>query len=181
MYGYISPTTQDAGRIDENAVVMRQFGRHLASPAVEPIFDQHTVRFFKIYTGMSDPVSFMDLLAANVDQPSTMADRREYVSWWKGTSLANKPALDQVWADRIMFSLGKAAKTLGKTIAKAGRGGGQSKKKSKHLSKIAMAQELVALNPGLPIAQMRPLLMEKLNISEGHATTYFYSARRRLG
>jgi hypothetical protein len=180
MAGYRTPAAQDEGQVDENAVVMRQFGRHLASPSIEPIYDQHTARFLKIHEGMllSPPSLFTDLLASSVDQLSSMADRERYVAWWRASILAGMAPDDQLWADRIMFSLGKAAKKLGGRLLKARKGGGST---SHPQSKLALAQELVARNPALPVAQMRPLLMARLEISKDCANTYFYIARRRLG
>jgi hypothetical protein len=108
---------------DENAIVMRQFGRHLRSATTQPIFDQHTARYlivseqiekkpgmrYKTYCELFTKGNIPD----SAPKLRTAALREEFVTWWdrhialKGDGGSNSDKY--LWADRIMFSLGKAA------------------------------------------------------------------------
>jgi hypothetical protein len=117
------------GRSGNGAVVLRQFGRHLACPLEEPIFDQHTSRHVMLYDRLGAQTSFQAYrdffgrkhgLIPMTQVPLTKAKRlEEFLLWWK-SKLGDTPhgrlptnpgerGEAILWADRIMFTLGKAA------------------------------------------------------------------------
>lgn len=117
---YDSPEKDVKERVDEDGpTVMWQFGRHLASPENEPIFDQHTSRHRIVFEWLKKAGSLEKL--ADLERSEKLTTRRrcrEYLAWWKENirprvGRANKSVESRadalLWADRTMFALGKAA------------------------------------------------------------------------
>ena len=110
-------------------VVMWQFGRHMCSPLSEPIFDQHTFRAFVLLNHINDWAKahhtlqdLKNVLDANNATTTKLKNLKSahlapYLTWWNQYT-ANvriiKPDIDCYLLlqefDRIMFSMGKAAK-----------------------------------------------------------------------
>lgn len=105
-------------------VVMWQFGRHLADPKTEPIFDQHTSRAHMLLTRLDhwkDSNNFLTAFGGQdgiptVDSNLNDVERlKSYKRWWRSTvqdrCTANEhEQLEAVFFfDRLMFSMGKAA------------------------------------------------------------------------
>jgi hypothetical protein len=104
-------------------VVMYQFGRHLADPLKQPIFDQHTYRACRLLDGFhswTNLEGFAKLFKGKNAIPKK--DRlptgalEHYLVWWNEQIGGRLPAgLQEKLAaisavDRLLFSLGKAAK-----------------------------------------------------------------------
>jgi hypothetical protein len=103
--------------------VIYQFGRHLADPANNPIFDQHTYRAYQLVEAVGDwkTRDAFNLLFSKSDGPkkgNRLPDGalQQYLTWWKETIAAYCPHTKQEQlatlsaVDRLLFSLGKAAK-----------------------------------------------------------------------
>jgi hypothetical protein len=120
------------GTEDTSAVVLRQFGRHLKSPLMQPIFDQHTARHTMLYSRPFDDTTTFSQYRRLFGRgrgliPSTQvaltkpARLCEFQTWWMdklGNEINGRlPPMTRaaergeaiLWADRIMFSLGKAS------------------------------------------------------------------------
>jgi hypothetical protein len=110
----------------ESSAVFSQFGRHLAEPKREPIFDQHTSRasmllmslskwnhfddFKHLFNGVPPQIPFD---AAKITAPEQCL---KYITWWKQHVRPRLPALgsdqrqeEMVLVDRLLFGLGKWA------------------------------------------------------------------------
>jgi hypothetical protein len=102
---------------DLDRVVMDQFGRHLREPLAEPIFDQHTARHMRAVEHLGNPGSSLETFIGPKEHLlGKEAMRTDYKRWW---SEVVEPAVSRrngvesratamVWADRTMYSLGKA-------------------------------------------------------------------------
>jgi len=122
--------------LGDRGAVMYQFGRHLANPYENPIFDQHTSRHRLVFMelakqgeGRMTVDQFGKLFGGRGQIPTTEAvlGNKKYLShylrWWRDTverklpDLTSKRARGQgvLWSDRIMFTLGKAAKAVQET------------------------------------------------------------------
>jgi hypothetical protein len=112
-----------------NATVHRQFGKHIADPLRNPIFDQHTSRHHLVIDRIERSTSYTDFQAmfgrARALIPTSESALTEtkrcvaYVEWWTRSFHAAISNCDSVeagnvvlWSDRIMFSLGKAAELV---------------------------------------------------------------------
>jgi len=89
-----------------NGWVFYQFGRHLADPK-EPIVDQHTIRAYKILT---QDINFENVYKATyVSRDNLIA----YCKWIKLIKFSNSEKTEcQHLLDKILFTLGKAAKNI---------------------------------------------------------------------
>lgn len=111
----------------ENPAVMPQFGMHLKAPLSNPIFDQHTSRQMLLLDKIEvceNVEKFKELFGRSNGIPiedSALNDnfhRDKYLDWWGSYIEKRLPTRDFprergkaiLWSDRLMFSLGKAAK-----------------------------------------------------------------------
>jgi len=124
-----------------NGAVMHQFGKHLADPYVNPIFDQHTSRHRLLFAAFQKSVAGMSLegfhkLFGRKRIPRTdqiLGNKQHlesYLAWWLDTienclpqmvnrdSDASERGKAVLWSDRTMFALGKAGKLLDSWICK---------------------------------------------------------------
>lgn len=92
-----------------DAPVFRQFGRHLADPANQPIADQHTLRAYRYHLGR-------DLDDGRHRLNTVKAEEVENYVKWVGGLAAHEPSAghaDRMYEfDRSMFALGKATKAF---------------------------------------------------------------------
>jgi hypothetical protein len=110
--------------------VFLQFGRHLASPQTQPIFDQHTSRakiLLERLKQWKDIESFRGLFlgvpSAIPSKAEGLTDSKlcnEYLIWWNKTvkeRLPREPEPDRLEAmllgDRLLFGLGRWARPRG--------------------------------------------------------------------
>lgn len=95
--------------IDE-AVVFKQFGKHLANKQEEPIIDQHVLRAFSIYQA-TDATMVSKLLKQTIFNDWKLV--QEYKAWFKKLN-AQKENIEG-WrskVDQLLFSLGKSLKAI---------------------------------------------------------------------
>lgn len=112
------------------SAVMHQFGQHLKAPLENPIFDQHTSRQKLLLDkngieGCKNVAEFRNLfgddgIPINDQKLNGSEYCRCYLDWWNERIYVLMPKLDKnkpgerakaiLWSDRIMFSLGMAAK-----------------------------------------------------------------------
>jgi len=120
----------DPAADDDEPAVMVQFGRHLAKPLEEPIFDQHTARhmFACNYLNERDDACLEQFEPARAAQLTSRQNCQLYRNWWRAKLLApltqsrqTTLQADLLWADRIMFSLGKAVAVLWQADAREER------------------------------------------------------------
>lgn len=120
-----------------DAFVLWQFGRHLADPWTQPIFDQHTSRHRLVLRRMRPgrrgriPLSYdqyvhlfgrrRSLIPAHEASLRNARRGKQFIIWWKRAVEPRLPHVDSgpparaeaiVWSDRIMFCLGKAAEIV---------------------------------------------------------------------
>ncbi len=108
---------------DDDSVVMYQFGKHLADPTHQPIFDQHTYRAYRLVDVMEqwenrENFSLLFDGRDGLNRGNTLPNHalEHYLAWWNQTIAARFPqaAEERIVAiaavDRLLFSLGKAAK-----------------------------------------------------------------------
>jgi hypothetical protein len=109
--------------LSDNGTVMYQFGRHLANPFRQPIFDQHTYRAYRLldaFDEWEDRAALSTLFkecdgfqSGNTLPPGALGS---YLNWWNAEIAARAPENASAWlatisaTDRLLFSLGKAAK-----------------------------------------------------------------------
>jgi hypothetical protein len=102
---------------DSDRAVMNQFGRYLCNPLAEPIFDQHTARHMLALAHLrGTQVTLKTFRTPSEGQLCKENKRREYKIWWlkivrPAIELASGDGTEinaMLWADRTMFSLGKA-------------------------------------------------------------------------
>jgi len=122
---------------DDSPAVMLQLGRHLAKPLEEPIFDQHTARQMLIYERLKKSDGLKNFEPRRAAQLTSQESCRNYRQWWRKHIRAQLEGLAPkslesalLWADRIMFSLGKAVSVLHHADSAA-------KRKEEHLTKGA--------------------------------------------
>jgi hypothetical protein len=108
---------------EDDSVVMYQFGRHLANPAQQPIFDQHTYRAFRLVEvielwGNRQNLSLLFVQQTGFNRGNTLPHGalEHYLAWWNQRIATRfpQPAEERLAVlsamDRLLFSLGKAAK-----------------------------------------------------------------------
>ena len=106
-----------------SSAVMWQFGQHLREPLKTPIFDQHTSRsklLLENFDSWNDKNALLKFVKNSLPKGQKLNDSdmlTQYLTWWTnniGGKLPTTPpgdrALAILWSDRLMFSLGKAAK-----------------------------------------------------------------------
>jgi hypothetical protein len=119
---------QDSLESGKSSAVMHQFGRHLKDPLNSPIFDQHTSRHRLLYDVVGECKTYLEFKAlfgkSRIPTSEAGLNNRSqckaYLEWWKKELLPALPpglhsdwrSIAILWSDRIMFSLGKAAKGL---------------------------------------------------------------------
>jgi hypothetical protein len=106
-----------------DSIVMYQFGKHLADPVHNPIFDQHTYRAFGLLEAFGDWKT-RDAFNSLFGKPDGVKKGnalpagalQQYLTWWNGVIAARFPQTkDERLAvmsaiDKFLFSSGKAAK-----------------------------------------------------------------------
>jgi hypothetical protein len=102
---------------NSDRAVMEQFGRHLRDPLNEPIFDQHTARHMHAMKHLARPDRTLDSFVRPAEH--TLGEERQrtaYKAWWLQVVMPaivrrhneQTRSIGMLWADRTMFSLGKA-------------------------------------------------------------------------
>lgn len=174
--GFSDSRELNVGDGGETAVVMRQFGRHLASPTSQPIFDQHTARFLYVYRGRSEALPFGQLVVEAAGKEWSSAQRDAYIDWWLTSPICWLSPARQIWADRVMFSLGKAVKILGRRS----EGKRSATGRRPRSGKVKAAEALMREHESLSSEPMRRLLMNQLNIGSNYANALYYRLQKRI-
>jgi hypothetical protein len=120
---YVFQGVHGRPHLSDKGTVMYQFGRHLANPAEQPIFDQHTYRAYRLLAAIHDwpdRTLFCSLFQKSdgVQAGDTLPAGAlgSYLKWWNTKVAARAPeGVDARLAaisaiDRLLFLLGKAAK-----------------------------------------------------------------------
>lgn len=111
------------GDSPSSSAVMWQFGKHLKDPLDTPIFDQHTSRarlLLVCFDDWKDRSTLLTVYKARLPKGQKLNNTPmldAYLEWWQlhiNKNLPREPRNDRalaiLWSDRLMFSLGKAAK-----------------------------------------------------------------------
>jgi hypothetical protein len=186
---------------DDGPAVMWQFGKHLANPKAEPIFDQHTSRHRVIYEWLAEGHELVQLAdVSRLEKLTTRMQCKNYVRWWRNTieqkvkksDEREKPADALLWADRIMFALGKAGnyKTSGETnelpkpnpwteawpvkVRQTIKSTGMSKKPNKR----ELAEAIFLEHRGEPRSKVIELFL-KIGLTQKGASTYYQHCKKK--
>jgi hypothetical protein len=174
---------------EEGPAVMWQFGRHLAKPDAQPIFDQHTSRHRIIFEWLKHEPNLEKLPDANRFNKLTTRDQcHRYLEWWKqnvlprvernvASSVESRPnAL--LWADRIMFSLGKAGayKTENPTDEAARKP--PARRSHGATTKRAVAKRIYCDHLQDTSAQVVKRMINEAKLTEKGARSYYYAFKK---
>ncbi len=120
----------ESDQLSQTRSVFLQFGRHLASPRTQPIFDQHTSRAKMLLERLEqwrDIESFRGLFLGAPSAIPSKADEltkskfcNEYLIWWNQTVEGRLPRENEpdrleamLLGDRLLFGLGRWARPRG--------------------------------------------------------------------
>jgi hypothetical protein len=178
-----SSEENDEDKGQDGPAVMWQFGRHLAKPDAQPIFDQHTSRHRIIFKWLEEGRNLEELPEViRLNKLTTRDKCREYIEWWRKSVLRKvernvarrielRPAA-LLWADRIMFALGKAGayKAKKSTEELARKPGAPVVAKTKR----AVAEQIYCDHRQNTSAQVIKRMVNEAKLTKKAAQSYYY-------
>jgi hypothetical protein len=176
-------------RGEEGPAVMWQFGRHLAKPYAQPIFDQHTSRHRIIFEWLKDEPNLEKLRAADRLNKLTTRDQcQRYLKWWKLNVLSrvDRNVANRVesrpnallWADRIMFALGKAGAYKTENNANEPTREPLAPRSHGATTKRAVAERIYRDHLQDTSAQVVKRMIDEAKLTEKGARSYYYAFKK---